>query len=184
MKESDVLELGREMVNAKLDCQLVDVREFAEYAGGRAPGAKLIPLGEVERRHEEIDREKPVYVICRSGRRSAEAQAKLIRLGFADVRNVRGGFEAWRAAGLPVEGAENPNWSLERQVRFAAGSLVLLGVVLSVLVHPYFIALSGFVGAGLVFAAVTDTCGMAMALSRMPWNRQSGGTCESKVVKA
>jgi len=61
--------------------------------------------------------------------------------------------------------------SLERQVRIAAGSLVLLGAVLSLLVHPYFIGLAAFVGAGLVFAGVTDTCGMAMCLARMPWNQ-------------
>ena len=181
MTECDVLELDREMKESDGSCVLVDVREFAEYSGGRVPGSKLIPLGDVERRYAEIDRDKPVFLICRTGRRSAEAQAKLLRLGFTDVRNVRGGYEAWKSAGLPVESDPNPVWSLERQVRFAAGSLVVLGVILSVLVHPYFVALSGFVGAGLVFAAVTDTCGMAMVLSKMPWNRQSGVTCESNV---
>ena len=181
MKECDVLELDREMKESGGGCVLVDVREYAEYAGGRVPGTKLIPLGEVERRSTEIDREKRVFLICRSGRRSAEAQAKLARLGFSDVRNVRGGFEVWKSSGLPVESDPDPVWSLERQVRFAAGSLVVLGTVLSFLAHPYLAALSGFVGAGLVFAAVTDTCGMAMVLSRMPWNRQPAATCESNI---
>jgi hypothetical protein len=64
--------------------------------------------------------------------------------------------------------------SLERQVRIAAGSLVLLGVIGSLLIHPYVIGLSAFVGAGLLFAGITDTCGMGMLLARMPWNRNVG----------
>ena len=86
--------------------------------------------------------------------------------------NVAGGFEAWKKAALPFEKDENAPWALERQVRFVAGSLVLIGVLLSVFVHPYFIGLSGFVGAGLVFAAATDTCAMGMVLLKMPWNRK------------
>jgi len=60
---------------------------------------------------------------------------------------------------------------LERQVRIAAGFLVLLGAVLGFFVHPYFIGLSAFVGAGLMFAGITDTCGMALVLAKMPWNQ-------------
>jgi rhodanese-related sulfurtransferase len=157
---------------------LIDVRQYAEFSGGRAPGARLVPLDEIESRCGEIDRSQTAYVMCKSGKRGAEAQKKLRALGFSDVRNVRGGFEAWKNAGYDFEIDENPVWSLERQVRFAAGSLTMLGVVLSVLVHPYLIALSAFVGAGLVFAAVTDTCGMAMALSRMPWNKASDAACQ------
>lgn len=157
---------------------LIDVREYAEFAAGRVRGATLIPLGEIDRRCGEIDRASPAFVMCKSGKRGAEAQKRLLALGFSDVRNVSGGFEAWKAAGHDFERDENPVWSLERQVRFAAGSLVVLGVVLSLAVHQYFIALSAFVGAGLVFAAVTDTCGMAMMLSRMPWNRAKAVTCE------
>ena len=78
---------------------------------------------------------------------------------------------AWAGANLPVIKGESKVWSLERQVRFTAGLLVLAGVVVGFAVTPYLFLLSGFVGAGLVFAAVTDTCGMAMMLARMPWNK-------------
>jgi Protein of unknown function (DUF2892) len=78
---------------------------------------------------------------------------------------------AWAGAALPVVKGESKVWSLERQVRFTAGLLVMIGVVLGFAVSPYLFILAGFVGAGLVFAAVTDTCGMAMVLARMPWNK-------------
>jgi rhodanese-related sulfurtransferase len=92
-------------------------------------------------------------------------------MGFDDVRTVAGGMAAWQLAGLPMEADRRVPWSLERQVRVAAGSLVLLGVLLSVAVAHWFIWLAGFIGAGLVFAGVTDTCAMGMMISRMPWNR-------------
>jgi rhodanese-related sulfurtransferase len=152
-------------------CLVLDVREYAEYAGGRVAGAALMPLGEVERRAGELNRNDTIYVMCRSGRRSAEAQAKLHALGFQDVRNVEGGVMAWEAAGLPLERDAKAPWALERQVRLVAGALVLAGVLLSVFVAQPFIWLSGFVGAGLTFAALTDTCAMGMLLSKMPWNR-------------
>ena len=180
MKECDVLELNKALKNGG---ELIDVREYPEYSGGRVAGAKLIPLGDIERRYAEINREKPVYVICRTGRRSLEAQTKLNALGFADVQNVRGGFEAWKAAALPVEKDANAVWSLERQVRFTAGSLVFSGVLLSFFVHPYFLIVPAFIGAGLTFSAVTDTCGMALALAKLPWNKQSGALGDADVRK-
>ena len=98
--ECDVSEL-RNGLNAGAGA-LIDVREFPEFAGGRVPQAKLISLGEIEKRAAEIDRSQTVYLMCRSGRRGAEAQKKLHALGFADVRNVRGGFEAWKSAGFEI----------------------------------------------------------------------------------
>jgi rhodanese-related sulfurtransferase len=95
---------------------------------------------------------------------------KLLAAGFTNVVNIEGGTLACEQAGLPVVRGQK-TISLERQVRIAAGSLVLIGVVLSLQVHPYWIGLSAFVGAGLVFAGITDTCGMGMILARMPWNQ-------------
>ena len=175
MTECDVIELKRYVATGAGN--LIDVREFPEFAGGRVKGARLIPLGDIDKRYTEIDCDKTAYLICRSGKRASEAQKKLLALGFSDVRNVRGGFEAWKAAGFDFEKDTKAVWSLERQVRFTAGSLVVLGVVLSWLIHPVFIALSAFVGAGLVFAAATDTCTMAMILAKMPWNKNSGAAC-------
>lgn len=152
---------------------LIDVREWPEFAAGRVPGARLIPLGEIGVRASEIDASRDVYVICRTGRRSAEAAARLSTLGFQNVINVAGGFEAWKKDKLPFERDEKAPWAIERQVRFTAGLLVLVGVLLSVFVHPYFIALSGLVGFGLAFTATIDWCGMGLLLAKMPWNRRA-----------
>jgi rhodanese-related sulfurtransferase len=154
------------------DCQFVDVREFSEYETERVAGAILAPLSRLEEHAGLIDRWRPVYLLCRSGARAARAAERLAEFGFADLRVIAGGLQACRAAGYPIEEEAGSIWSLERQVRFAAGLLVLAGVLLS-LFSPWFILLSGFIGAGLVWAAVTDTCGMGMMLARMPWNRSS-----------
>jgi predicted branched-subunit amino acid permease len=75
------------------------------------------------------------------------------------------------AAGLPVVKGSKSAISIERQVRIGAGSLVLIGVILGFLIHPAFFGLTAFIGAGLVFAGVTDWCGMGLLLARAPWNR-------------
>jgi rhodanese-related sulfurtransferase len=172
MGECTVLGLKEEL--GKENTTLVDVREYAEFAGGRVSGAKLVPLSEIEKRHSELDHSHTVYVMCRSGRRSVEAQKRLRSLGFKNVVNVRGGIEAWKQEDLPLERDAKAPWALERQVRFAAGLLVLAGVLLSVFVNAYFVWIAGFVGAGLAFAGATDWCGMAMLLAKMPWNRRVG----------
>jgi len=113
---------------------------------------------------------EPLYLICHAGSRARQACEKFLAAGFTNVVNVEGGTEAYISAGLPV--VRGPKTiSLERQVRIAAGSLVLIGILLAGFVHPAFVALSAFVGAGLVFVGVTDTCGMGMLLARMPWNQ-------------
>lgn len=163
------------------DCQVVDVREFAEYDAEHIAGARLVPLSTFEQQAATIDRQQPVYVVCRSGTRAAQAAEHLQQIGHPDVRILDGGLQAWSAAGYAVQRGVRRVWSLERQVRGVAGGLVLLGALLAWLVHPGFIALAGFVGAGLLFAALTDTCGMAMLLARMPWNQRpkhaAGATC-------
>ena len=121
--------------------------------------------------------DEPLFVICRSGSRGAKAAEKFRAAGFPNVVNVEGGTVAWEQAGLPVVRSPKKVVSLERQVRIGAGSLVLLGVLLGFLVHPAFFALCAFVGAGLVFAGVTDWCGMGLMLAKMPWNNRSETAC-------
>jgi rhodanese-related sulfurtransferase len=120
---------------------------------------------------------QPLCFICRSGQRAQQACQKLLDVGCSNVVNVEGGTLAWEPQGLPVVRGMK-TISIERQVRIAAGSLVLLGAILGWTVHPAFIGLSAFVGAGLVFTGITDTCGMGLLLARMPWNqdRESGWT--------
>src|SRR5207245_8145316 len=112
----------------------------------------------------------PRYVRCRSGRRGRQACEKFLAAGFSNVVNDEGGTLAWAECGLPVVRGKKAI-SLERQVRIAAGLLVLLGALLGWLVHPALAALAALVGAGLVFAAITDTCGMGLLLARMPWHQ-------------
>jgi rhodanese-related sulfurtransferase len=171
MSECTVVGLKETLENGEI--HLVDVREQMEFAGGRVAGASLLPLGELEERHKELDHSKPIYVMCRTGRRSSDAQRKLKALGFTNVVNVVGGMEDWKKEGLPVERDEFAPWSIERQVRFTAGSLVLMGVLLSVFVHPYFLILSGLIGFGLAFTATIDWCGMGLLIAKMPWNRRA-----------
>ncbi len=154
------------------NCQVVDVRECAEYDAEHIPGARLVPLSTFTHQAGEIDRDRTVYVVCRSGTRATQAAERLQHLGYPDVRILQGGLQAWVAAGHAVQRGASRVWSLERQVRGVAGGLVLLGALLAWLVHPGFVALTALVGAGLVFAAVTDTCGMGMVLARMPWNQR------------
>ncbi len=171
MTECSVLTLSEKLASGEVN--LIDVREWPEFAAGRVPGSRLIPIGQISARSSEIDRSREVYVICRTGRRSAEAAAKLQSLGFDNVVNVAGGFEAWKKEKLQFEREERAPWSIERQVRFTAGLLVFAGVLLAILLHRYFIALPALIGFGLAFTAVIDWCGMGILLSKMPWNRRT-----------
>ena len=158
--------------------ELIDVRTPAEFGEVHVSFARNLPLTELEPaqftgRHVS----EPLYVICRSGSRANQACQKLAAAGVANVVNVEGGTQAWEQAGLPVKRGQKAI-SLERQVRIAAGALVATFGVLAVLVHPYFAWAAAAVGGGLVFAGVTDTCGMALVLARMPWN-QAPKTCSA-----
>jgi rhodanese-related sulfurtransferase len=165
-------------------CQVIDVREFSEFDSERIHGARLMPLSNFEKHVDEIDHTKPVYLMCRSGNRAKQAAERLANKGFTDIHVIEGGMTAWSSANLPIIKGESKVWSLERQVRFTAGSLVLLGILLALIIHPYFATLSAFVGAGLVFSAATDTCGMAMILAKMPWNQSRGAVCDTPAQKA
>jgi rhodanese-related sulfurtransferase len=152
---------------------LVDVREPDEHARERIPGAQNLPLSRLEEAELALHQGRPVLFHCRSGARTEGNAARLAaRCGTVEAYVVAGGLEAWKRAGLPVAEDRRQPLELMRQVQIAAGAMVLLGVVLGVLLSPWFYALSGFVGAGLVFAGVTGTCGLARVLRLMPWNRR------------
>jgi rhodanese-related sulfurtransferase len=169
------IELQR-MIDRGEPVQLIDVRTPAEFRELHALGARCVPL---DRLDPAAFGPGTLYFICRSGGRGEKACQRLLAAGRADVANVEGGTLAWEAAGLPVH-RDRRAVSLERQVRIAAGLLVLLGVGLRLFVHPYLLGLAAFVGAGLVFAGVTDTCGMGMLLARLPWNQAGrGASCAS-----
>lgn len=160
------------------DCQLVDVRESVEHAEAHVSGAKLIPLGQLESRCSEIDRTLPVIVMCQADRRGQAAADKLRTLGFTEVRNLEGGLNAWKSAGLPCAVGSRQVMPLMRQVQITIGLGVLTGSLLAVFVNSRWVYLPMFLGAGLIFAGVTGFCGLALILAKMPWNRQpqTGGT--------
>jgi rhodanese-related sulfurtransferase len=151
---------------------LVDVREPDEHARERIPGARNLPLSRLEEAELAVHQGRPVLFHCRSGARTQGNAARLAaKAGACEAYVVEGGLQAWKQAGLPVAEDRRQPLELMRQVQIAAGSMVVLGVLLGVLVSPWFLAVSGFVGAGLVFAGVTGTCGLANLLRLMPWNR-------------
>jgi rhodanese-related sulfurtransferase len=182
-------------VQAGKSVELIDVRTPIEFREVHVSFARNVPLDRLDVAQLTAGRNgtsDPLYVICRSGSRGKQACEKLSAAGVANIVNVEGGTQAWEQAGLPVVRGEKA-MSLERQVRIAAGSLVLIGSALGFLVSPYWIGLVAFVGAGLVFAGITDTCGMGMLLARMPWNQVSQGAaptasgsaeCETKPTKS
>jgi rhodanese-related sulfurtransferase len=152
--------------------QWVDVRSVTEFRAGHVPGAVNIPMDEVESRLADLDRNRPILLICQSGQR-ARMTAGLLAPCRNDVCVLEGGTNAWKKAGKPLVVSNRVRWSLERQVRLGAGLLVVLGILLAAFVHPWCIGLSAFVGLGLCFAAATNICPMGIVLGRMPWNAAS-----------
>lgn len=167
-----------ELQKAAGNALLLDVRTPAEFESAHLEGARLEPLDRLEPEavRAALQPGRICVTICQSGGRARKAAEKLEAAGVPEVSVLDGGIGAWIAAGFPVvEGRKTI--SLERQVRIGAGLLVLAGVALGTWVEPWFYALSGFVGAGLIFAGITNTCCMGMLLARMPWNRTGGGCC-------
>lgn len=157
---------------------VIDVRTAAEVNNEYFEGVINLPVQNITPSTFEAslaecgcETNEPVYLLCGSGMRAQKAAEQLIDTVSNPLVVIEGGISAMKYSGINLKRGSGSVISLERQVRIAAGSLVLLGAVLGALVAPAFYGLSAFVGAGLVFAGVTDTCAMGMMLARMPWNR-------------
>lgn len=161
----------RSLLERNPDILLVDVRTPGEYENAHVPESINLPLDQVDAHLERIvsDAGGTMVLICQSGNRAGQCHAKLAAAGLTDAVVLTGGMNAWTAAGAPVVKG-TPRWGLERQVRLVAGSIVLLAVLASIWFPPVRF-LAGAVGAGLAFAAITDTCAMGMLLSKLPYNR-------------
>lgn len=165
------------MANKTADLCIVDVRTTAEVKASKLPDSLHIPLHELtpERLRADIAKSgkngSSIYLLCQSGKRAEMAADQLQDQLDAELIIVEGGINALRDAQIPLQQSGKAVMSLERQVRIAAGFLVFSGVLLGSLFNPGFYWLSGFVGAGLMFAGITDTCMMGMLIARMPWNR-------------
>lgn len=164
------------LADKALNACIVDVRTSAEVNSEALEGCIHIPLHELtpERLQTELAQRNhqasTVYLLCQSGNR-AEAAANQLRGKVAqDVCVLDGGINALKQAHIPLR-VNTSVMSLERQVRIAAGTLVMIGVGFGYFVHPGFYGLAGFVGAGLTFAGLTNTCAMGMLIARMPWNQ-------------
>jgi rhodanese-related sulfurtransferase len=152
--------------------ELVDVREADEFASERIDGAILVPLSKFDIQQISNSPDKQVVLYCRSGNRSHRVAEKLIDAGYGEVAHLKGGIMAWRSQGMPIKANKNAPISIMRQVQITAGSLVFFGTILSATVSPWFMLLTGFVGAGLMFAGISNTCAMANFLSMLPYNKQ------------
>lgn len=159
---------------------IIDVRNTDEYAYKHVNGSINIPLDQINSRIGEIPKNEPVYIICQSGARSQSACDRLNQLGLNNLRSIQGGIIAAEKSGAQII-QTSKKLPLMQQVQIAAGSLVLLGLVLSSIFHPAFIYISYFVGAGLVFAGFSGFCGMGLLLQKMPWNKNTPG--DSSCVK-
>lgn len=152
--------------------RVLDVRTPGEFETAHIPGAYNVPLDTLSEHAREIAAvtDAPIVVVCQSGQRARKAEDALRTLGMANLHVLDGGVNAWLAAGQDVRRGRK-RMSLERQVRIAAGALAATGGFLALFVNPMFAAIPAFVGSGLVFAGVTDTCAMGMLIARLPYNQ-------------
>ncbi len=152
---------------------LIDVREPDEHARERIAQARHFPMDRLKAGPLQLDGASAVIFHCRSGNRTALNAQVLAACTACEAHVLEGGLNAWKEAGLPVVSDASQPLELQRQVQIVAGSVIVLGAVLGATVSPWFHALSGFVGAGLVFAGVSGFCGLARVLMWMPWNRRA-----------
>jgi rhodanese-related sulfurtransferase len=161
-----------DVLHAHPQVRLLDVRTPGEYEAAHIRGAYNVPLDRLGEHGAEIRASvaDPVVLVCQSGQRAKKAEAALAAAGMPNLHVLAGGVSGWMSAGKPVVRGRI-RMSLERQVRIVAGALVAVGALLALAFDPMFAILPAFVGSGLVFAGVSDTCMMGMALARLPYNR-------------
>lgn len=170
----DVAQLG-------LNVRLLDVRTPTEFESAHLAGSYNVPLDTLPEHARELRTAtgRPIVLVCQSGARATKAADLLKAAGLQTIGVMEGGVNRWLAEGRPaIKGT--PRMSLERQVRIVAGAMAALGGFLALFVDVRFAALSAFVGSGLVFAGVTDTCMMGMLIAKAPWNRTA--TCDASAV--
>lgn len=164
--------------------RVLDVRTPAEFETAHIPGSYNVPLDHLREHRAELRAhlDEDVVLVCRTGGRAEQAEKALAEVGLPGLRVLEGGMVAWESNGAPVNRGKQ-TWELERQVRLVAGSIVLSSVLGSIVV-PELKWVAGGIGAGLTFAALSNTCAMGMLLAKMPWNRR-GDSCDMDgVVKA
>jgi rhodanese-related sulfurtransferase len=172
----------RGMLDSANPPRILDVRTPGEFEGVHIAGAYNVPLDLLREHRAEIRNhlDDHVVLVCRSGQRAAQAEQTLHDTGLTNVHILDGGMNSWEANGFSVKRGSQ-RWDLERQVRLVAGSIVALSILASIFV-PGFKWVALFIGSGLVFAAVSNTCMMGMMLAKLPYNR--GATCDAQSIVA
>jgi len=161
--------------------RLLDVRTPGEFENAHISGAYNVPLDLLGEHAKDVRMAPgPVVLICQSGQRASRAESLLRGAGLANVHVLEGGMKDWQARGMPVKRVR-ARISLERQVRIVAGALAASGGVAALTVSPAFALVPAVIGSGLVFAGITDTCGMGMLLARLPYNR-GAQTCDTETI--
>jgi rhodanese-related sulfurtransferase len=159
------------------------VRTPSEFENAHIPGAYNVPLDLLHEHARELRSARgDVVLVCQSGQRAQRAEALLRDAGMGNMHVVDGGMRAWLGAGLPVNRVRT-RVSLERQVRIVAGALAVIGAVGALAVSPLLAIVPAVIGSGLVFSGVTDTCGMAMLLAKLPYNRSAAGCDTAAIVR-
>ena len=153
------------------EATLIDIREADEHAREHIAGALSLPLSAIDRGALHLEAGRTAVFHCKSGMRTKANCSRLFAHVEGEAYVLEGGLEGWKQAGLETVKDERAPLELQRQVQIAAGGLILLGLVLGLLLGPAWFGLSGFVGAGLMFAGISGWCGMAKLLAVMPWNR-------------
>jgi len=170
----------RDLLHSPTPSRLIDVRTPGEFQPAHIAGSYNVPLDLLREHRDDIIEhlDQDVVLVCRSGQRAAQAEQTLRTAGLLNVHILSGGITAWEARGFAVNrGAQR--WELERQIRLVAGLIVLASVLASIVV-PGAQWAAAVIGAGLTFAALTNSCAMGMLLARLPYNR--GAACEAQTI--
>ncbi len=151
--------------------RVLDVRSGGEFEAMHIPGSHCIPLDVLDDQLAHIAAiDRPLVLVCHSGARASQAHAKLQQAGKARLHILDGGIASWQSAGEELNRGGVERWAMDRQVRLAAGALVSAGIIGST-VFPPAKWIAGAIGAGLTYSALSDSCAMAAALSKLPYNR-------------
>lgn len=177
------IETTAALVGRHAPIKIIDVRTPAEFESAHIPGSYNVPLDLLPEHRDELrdTLRSPAILVCRSGQRAREAERVLREAQLSQVHVLDGGLAAWERAGKPLQRGQQ-RWGLERQVRGLAGTLVLVGALGGALTWRPLTYLAAAIGGGLAFSAVTDSCGMALALSKLPYNRAA--SCDVREVVA
>ena len=152
---------------------LIDIREADEYAREHIPGSRPVPLSGFDAADFADSADKIAVFHCASGNRTAQAAPRILARGFQEVYQLAGGLAGWKQQGYETRINRKMPIPIQRQVQIIAGSMILCGVLLAWLLSPWFVLLSAFVGAGLLFAGLSGSCAMANLLGLLPYNRRA-----------